>query len=122
MHHRCTSNSNKKIRIEKKTLEKLAQKYSSFFQEFIPYFVLLLLPLFYSFFLLFAFVHLEQVVPGDPYWVPSTEEELLHFGDKADSVSQARRYIDGVRRRKGLHVREHIVEHAEKQRTLSKNK
>ncbi|PIK44190.1 putative elongation factor Tu GTP-binding domain-containing protein 1 [Apostichopus japonicus] len=63
-----------------------------------------------------------EVVPGDPYWVPSTEEELLHFGDKADSVSQARRYIDGVRRRKGLHVREHIVEHAEKQRTLSKNK
>ncbi|KAJ8029425.1 Elongation factor-like GTPase 1 [Holothuria leucospilota] len=63
-----------------------------------------------------------EVVQGDPYWVPSTEEELLHFGEKADSGNQARTYLDGVRRRKGLHVREHIVEHAEKQRTLSKNK
>ncbi|XP_071508602.1 elongation factor-like GTPase 1 [Diadema antillarum] len=63
-----------------------------------------------------------EVVPSDPYWEPSTEEELLHFGEKADYENQARKYMNGVRRRKGLHVEEKIVEHAEKQRTLSKNK
>ncbi|XP_077988979.1 elongation factor-like GTPase 1 [Glandiceps talaboti] len=63
-----------------------------------------------------------EVVSSDPFWVPSTDEELLHFGEKADSENQARRYVDSVRRRKGLHVEEKIVEHAEKQRTLGKNK
>ena len=24
----------------------------------------------------------------DPFWVPQTEEEILHFGDKADSENQ----------------------------------
>ena len=32
------------------------------------------------------------------------------------------RYMDQVRRRKGLKVEDKLVEHAEKQRTLSKNK
>ncbi|XP_070543409.1 elongation factor-like GTPase 1 [Ptychodera flava] len=63
-----------------------------------------------------------EIVASDPFWVPSTEEELLHFGEKADSDNQARKYMDSVRRRKGLHVEEKIVEHAEKQRTLGKNK
>ena len=54
--------------------------------------------------------------------MPSTEEELLHFGEKADYENQARKYMNDVRRRKGLYVDEKIVEHAEKQRTLSKNK
>nr|XP_054756574.1 elongation factor-like GTPase 1 [Lytechinus pictus] len=63
-----------------------------------------------------------EVVPSDPYWEPSTEEELLHFGEKADYENQAKKYMIGVRRRKGLRVEEKIVEHAEKQRTLSKNK
>lgn len=58
----------------------------------------------------------------DPFWVPSTEEEYLHFGEKADSGNRARNYMDNVRRRKGLPVTTKIVEHAEKQRTLSKNK
>lgn len=63
-----------------------------------------------------------QVVDIDPYWVPSTEEEYLHFGDKADSQNRAKLYMDSVRKRKGLMVEEKLVEHAEKQRTLSKNK
>ncbi|KAK2489220.1 hypothetical protein MC885_010605 [Smutsia gigantea] len=58
----------------------------------------------------------------DPFWVPTTEEEYLHFGEKADSENQARKYMNAVRKRKGLYVEEKIVEHAEKQRTLSKNK
>ncbi|XP_034240002.1 elongation factor-like GTPase 1 isoform X2 [Thrips palmi] len=68
-----------------------------------------------------VFSHWE-VIDLDPFWVPSTEEEYLHFGEKADSGNRARQYMDTVRRRKGLSVTTKIVEHAEKQRTLSKNK
>ncbi|XP_044044942.1 elongation factor-like GTPase 1 isoform X2 [Siniperca chuatsi] len=68
-----------------------------------------------------VFSHWE-VINSDPYWVPTTEEEYLHFGEKADSANQALKYMNAVRRRKGLYVDEKIVEHAEKQRTLSKNK
>ena len=62
------------------------------------------------------------VLDEDPYWVPTTEEELVHFGEKADYDNRARKYMDAVRRRKGLYIEEKTVEHAEKQRTLSKNK
>uniref|UniRef100_A0A669DYP5 Elongation factor-like 1 n=1 Tax=Oreochromis niloticus TaxID=8128 RepID=A0A669DYP5_ORENI len=68
-----------------------------------------------------VFSHWE-VISSDPYWVPTTEEEYLHFGEKADSENQALKYMNAVRRRKGLYVEEKIVEHAEKQRTLGKNK
>uniref|UniRef100_A0A7N9AYB0 Elongation factor-like 1 n=1 Tax=Mastacembelus armatus TaxID=205130 RepID=A0A7N9AYB0_9TELE len=68
-----------------------------------------------------VFSHWE-VISSDPHWVPTTEEEYLHFGEKADSTNQALKYMNAVRRRKGLYVEEKIVEHAEKQRTLSKNK
>ncbi|XP_056591298.1 LOW QUALITY PROTEIN: elongation factor-like GTPase 1 [Triplophysa dalaica] len=68
-----------------------------------------------------VFSHWE-VISSDPSWVPTTEEEYLHFGEKADSSNQALKYMNAVRRRKGLYVEEKIVEHAEKQRTLSKNK
>ena len=66
--------------------------------------------------------HTFQVIPSDPFWVPSTEEELLHYGEKADTESLARQYMNSVRKRKGLAVEEKIVEHAEKQRTRKKNK
>ncbi|XP_018046309.1 PREDICTED: elongation factor-like GTPase 1 [Atta colombica] len=68
-----------------------------------------------------VFSHWE-VIEQDPYWVPSTEEEYLHFGEKADSDNRAKCYMDAVRRRKGLPVDSQLVTHAEKQRTLSKNK
>lgn len=68
-----------------------------------------------------VFSHWE-VIEQDPYWVPSTEEEYLHFGEKADSDNRAKRYMDAVRRRKGLSVDSQLVPHAEKQRTLSKKK
>ena len=41
---------------------------------------------------------------------------------QADSENVARKYMNDVRRRKGLKVEEKIVEFAEKQRTLTKNK
>lgn len=67
--------------------------------------------------------HLElshfEVIDIDPNWIPSSEEELLHYGEKADFENQARKYVDEIRTRKGLFVRKKIVEHAEKQRTLA---
>jgi len=68
-----------------------------------------------------VFSHWE-VFDLDPFWVPTTEEEIAHFGEKADSENVARKYMNDVRRRKGLKVEEKIVEFAEKQRTLTKNK
>jgi ribosome assembly protein 1 len=41
---------------------------------------------------------------------------------QADAPNAARLLLDAARKRRGLHVEEKIVEHAEKQRTLSKNK
>lgn len=40
----------------------------------------------------------------DPYWVPRTEEELEDLGEKGDRENVAKRYMDGVRRRKVRHV------------------
>ncbi|XP_064474853.1 elongation factor-like GTPase 1 [Ornithodoros turicata] len=68
-----------------------------------------------------VFSHWETV-DVDPFWVPSTEEEYLHFGEKADTENRARKYVDAVRRRKGLPVAQNIVERAEKQRTLHRKK
>ncbi|KAJ2801410.1 Cytoplasmic GTPase/eEF2-like protein (ribosomal biogenesis), partial [Coemansia guatemalensis] len=56
----------------------------------------------------------------DPFWVPTTEEELEDLGEKADRDNVAKKYMDKVRKRKGLFVERKIVEHAEKQRTLKK--
>jgi ribosome assembly protein 1 len=60
----------------------------------------------------------------DPYYVPTTEEELEESGTNVASLGTniARKYMDQVRRRKGLVVEEKVVEHGEKQRTLKRNK
>lgn len=68
-----------------------------------------------------VFSHWETI-DVDPFWEPQTDEELLHFGDKADSENQARTYMNDVRKKKGLAIDEKIVEFAEKQRTLTKMK
>ena len=41
-----------------------------------------------------------EVLDQDPFWVPSTEEELEDLGEKADRENVARKYMDTVRRRK----------------------
>jgi ribosome assembly protein 1 len=66
------------------------------------------------------FSHFE-VLDMDPFWVPNTVEELEDLGEKADRDNVAKKYMDVVRKRKGLFVEQKIVEHAEKQRTLRKN-
>merc|ERR1719187_200100 len=68
-----------------------------------------------------VFSHWE-IIDIDPFWEPQTEEELLHFGEKADSENAALQYMNNVRRRKGLKIDEKIVQFAEKQRTLTKMK
>jgi ribosome assembly protein 1 len=64
------------------------------------------------------FSHFETI-EMDPYWEPKTEEELLLFGDKADFENQAKKYMNEIRKRKGLFVREKLIEYAEKQRNLT---
>ena len=61
----------------------------------------------------------------DPFFVPTTEEELAEFGEGSGGgipPNIAKKYIDMTRRRKGLVVLEKLVEHADKQRTRSKKK
>ncbi|KAJ3342830.1 Cytoplasmic GTPase/eEF2-like protein (ribosomal biogenesis) [Gonapodya sp. JEL0774] len=41
-----------------------------------------------------------EVLDQDPFWVPTTEEELEDLGEKAERENLARRYMDGVRSRK----------------------
>ena len=56
----------------------------------------------------------------DPFWVPRSEEELEDFGEVADRERRSRRFVDGVRRRKGLLVQRKVVGDAEKQKTLKR--
>ena len=43
-----------------------------------------------------------HVLDQDPMWKPTTQEELEDFGDKADKENMALKYVDLVRKRKGL--------------------
>ncbi|KAI0319365.1 P-loop containing nucleoside triphosphate hydrolase protein [Amylostereum chailletii] len=61
-----------------------------------------------------------EMLDEDPFWVPTTEEELEDLGEKADRSNVAKGYMDGVRDRKGMFVNRKIVEQGEKQRTLKK--
>ncbi|KAG6903265.1 hypothetical protein C0995_000160 [Termitomyces sp. Mi166 len=61
-----------------------------------------------------------EILDQDPFWVPTTEEELEDLGEKADRSNIAKGYMDTVRERKGLFVDRKIVEFAEKQRTLKR--
>lgn len=41
-----------------------------------------------------------EVLDIDPFWVPTTEEELEDLGEKADRENLAKKYMDAVRKRK----------------------
>ncbi|CAN3367429.1 ribosome assembly protein 1 [Diutina catenulata] len=62
-----------------------------------------------------------DVLDIDPFWVPHTEEELEELGEFAERENVGRRYMNTIRRRKGLFVDEKIVEHSNKQRTMRKD-
>ena len=76
---------------------------------------------------LLSFSHWSSI-PTSPFWRPTTNDERDEFGEAyaTHDVNRvgniARRYIDGVRIRKGMMVEEKVVKVAEKQRTLTKNK
>ncbi|RAH82162.1 P-loop containing nucleoside triphosphate hydrolase protein [Aspergillus japonicus CBS 114.51] len=61
-----------------------------------------------------------EALDEDPFWVPATEEELEDLGELADRENVAKRYMDAVRRRKGLVVQGRKLIDAEKQKTLKK--
>ncbi|MBW0480130.1 hypothetical protein O181_019845 [Austropuccinia psidii MF-1] len=61
-----------------------------------------------------------EMINQDPFWVPKTEAELEDFGSLSDKENLARKYMDQVRKRKGMFVEKKIVQHAEKQRTMKR--
>ncbi|KAJ9613562.1 Cytoplasmic GTPase/eEF2-like protein (ribosomal biogenesis) [Cladophialophora chaetospira] len=68
------------------------------------------------------FTGFEVLDDVDPFWVPKTEEELEDLGVHGERENVAKKYVDGVRRRKGLLVRgARGGRDAEKQKTLKTN-
>jgi ribosome assembly protein 1 len=61
-----------------------------------------------------------EILDEDPFWVPFTEDDLEDLGELADKENVAGRYMDGVRKRKGLLVKRKLVKDAEKQKTLKR--
>lgn len=64
-----------------------------------------------------------QIIDDDPFWEPKTIDEIEEFGTNKSSVTNlARKYMDSIRKRKGLLTDDVIVVNAEKQRNLKRNK
>ena len=61
-----------------------------------------------------------SIIDMDPFFQPQTDEEREDYGERVYAHNYVRRYIDAVRKRKGLSRDEKIVTRAEKQRTLKK--
>lgn len=62
-----------------------------------------------------------ETLDEDPFWEPRTVEELEDFGQLGDRERLSRRYVDGVRARKGMLVKGRgLVRDAEKQKTLKR--
>ena len=67
------------------------------------------------------FIGFEMLDDVDPFWVPRSEEELEDLGVHGERENVAKRYVDAVRRRKGLLVRGVKLKEGEKQKTLKTN-
>lgn len=67
-----------------------------------------------------------QMIEMDPFWRPKTPEEIEEFGMMSElelaKNNVARRLVDGIRKRKGLPLAVRLVQHADKQRNLGRNK
>ncbi|RLM78184.1 hypothetical protein C2845_PM12G16760 [Panicum miliaceum] len=67
-----------------------------------------------------AFSHWE-CISQDPFFTPKTQEEIEEFGDGSSiGPNLAKKLMSSVRRRKGLHVEEKVVEYGTKRRTLAR--
>jgi ribosome assembly protein 1 len=62
-----------------------------------------------------------EPIDEDPFWVPTTDEEMEALGEFAERENISRKYMNQIRKRKGLFVEEKVVQNAEKQRTLKRN-
>ncbi|ANZ73217.1 BA75_01060T0 [Komagataella pastoris] len=62
-----------------------------------------------------------EIIDIDPFWVPTTEEELEELGEFSNKENIARKYMNDIRRKKGLFVDEKVVQKAEKQRNMKKD-
>lgn len=63
-----------------------------------------------------------EIVDMDPYFHPTTLEEREEHGEHVHEQNFVRKYINSIRHRKGLSIAEKLIVHAEKQRTLTRNK
>ena len=61
-----------------------------------------------------------EILDEDPSWTPFTDEQLEDLGDVADRENVAKKYMDTVRKRKGLFVQKRLVVGANKQKTLKR--
>lgn len=62
-----------------------------------------------------------EIFDEDPLWQPFTEDDLEDLGELADRELLAKKYMDGVRKRKGLLVEgRNVATNAEKQKTLKR--
>lgn len=62
-----------------------------------------------------------ETLDEDPFWEPRTEEELEDFGVMGDRERVSKKYMDSVRKRKGMMVAgQRVVKDAEKQKTLKR--
>jgi ribosome assembly protein 1 len=61
-----------------------------------------------------------EILDIDPFWEPFTEDELEDLGELADKENIAKKYMEDVRKRKGLFVAKRLFAGAEKQRTLKR--
>ncbi|KAG9791489.1 P-loop containing nucleoside triphosphate hydrolase protein, partial [Aureobasidium melanogenum] len=68
------------------------------------------------------FIGFEMLDDVDPFWVPRSEEELEDLGVHGERENVAKKYVDAVRKRKGLLVKgARGGRDAEKQKTLKTN-
>ncbi len=70
-----------------------------------------------------VFSHWETI-DSDPFFKPTTQEEKEEWGEDVDKLPPpiSKRIITDVRKRKGLQVKEKIVERADAQRNLARKK
>ncbi|KUI65063.1 Ribosome assembly protein 1 [Cytospora mali] len=62
-----------------------------------------------------------EILDEDPFWVPFTEEQMEDLGEFGDKENVAKRYMDKVRRKKGMLIEGRTVAlSAEKQKTLKR--
>lgn len=63
-----------------------------------------------------------QILNIDPFYMPSTKEELEMYGTNIDTPNIAKNFINIVRTRKGMTTDEKLVKNANQQINLGKNK